>query len=132
MTSLTILLQFSHDLDFQYDILPFLFLNYTQVLKSIGTETNRPSSAAQCVAFIAVIELPLGSWQEVINILCSNVINNTSSETVKEASLEAIGYICQDIVSMPSVYSRNICMLVAKSSMRRKFKFTKLILNYLT
>ena len=68
-------------------------------MKSIGTETNRPSSAAQCVAFIAVIELPVGGWQDVISILCSNVINENSTETLQEASLEALGYICQDIVS---------------------------------
>lgn len=71
-----------------------------QVLKSVGTETSRPSSAAQCVAFIAVIELPLNQWQDVISVLCSNIINDSSSENVKEASLEAIGYICQDIVSI--------------------------------
>lgn len=70
------------------------------MLKSLGTETNRPSSAAQCVAFIAVIELPLGSWQEVIGVLCSNIINENSTEALQEASLEAVGYICQDIVSI--------------------------------
>lgn len=75
------------------------------MLKSIGTETSRPSSAAQCIAFIAVIELPLGSWQEVINILCTNIINESSTEPMREASLEAIGYICQDIVSYSHISS---------------------------
>lgn len=69
-------------------------------MKSIGTEANRPSSAAQCVAFIAIIELPLGSWDEVINVLCSNIINDRSNAILQEASLEALGYICQDIVSL--------------------------------
>lgn len=46
-----------------------------------------------------MIELPLNQWPEVINVLCSNVIDESSTEMVKEASLEAIGYICQDIVS---------------------------------
>lgn len=69
------------------------------MLRSIGTETTRPSSAAQCIAFIAIIELPFGRWQELINILCTNVISDTSTELTKEVSLEAIGYICQDIVS---------------------------------
>lgn len=73
---------------------------YLQVLKSLGTESNRPSCAAQCVAFIAVIELPLGCWPDVIGVLCSNILDEGSSDTMKEASLEAIGYICQDIVSV--------------------------------
>ncbi|XP_065202089.1 importin subunit beta-1 isoform X2 [Planococcus citri] len=81
-------------LSFPEDIRRYIKQN---VLKSVGTETNRPSSAAQCIAFIAVIELPLNQWQDVISVLCSNVINESSSEAVKEASLEAIGYICQDI-----------------------------------
>ena len=71
------------------------------VLGALGTETTRPSSAAQCVAYIAVIELGLNQWQDLIPTLVSNVAMNglQSSELLKEASLEAIGYICADIVS---------------------------------
>ncbi|KAK7575826.1 hypothetical protein V9T40_012112 [Parthenolecanium corni] len=69
----------------------------TNVLKSLGTENNRPSVAAQCVAFIAVIELPLGFWLDVIDVLCSNIVDEGSTDSMKEASLETIGYICQDI-----------------------------------
>lgn len=70
-----------------------------QILSSLGTESSRPSSAAQCIAFIALIELPLGSWLNVIDVLCSNIYAETSSDSLREASLEALGYICQDIVS---------------------------------
>lgn len=35
----------------------------------------------------------------MINVLCSNILDDGSTDTMKEASLEAIGYICQDIVS---------------------------------
>ena len=71
-----------------------------QVLESLGTETVRPSSASQCVAHIACAELPQAEWPELISLLTQNVTNPASTEMMKEASLEAIGYICQDIVSM--------------------------------
>jgi len=67
------------------------------VLETLGTETTRPSSAAQCVAYIACAELPQGVWPELIQVLTENVTNTASTEMVKEATLEAIGYICQDI-----------------------------------
>jgi len=67
------------------------------IVGALGTENNRPSSAAQCVAYVAVAELPVAQWQDLISLLVSNVINGTSTEMMKEATLEAIGYICQDI-----------------------------------
>jgi importin subunit beta-1 len=49
------------------------------------------------------MELPMGTWPNLIQVLVSNVTNPTSTEMVKEATLECIGYICQDIVSLPSM-----------------------------
>lgn len=69
------------------------------ILDAIGTEDTRPSSAAQCVAYVAVAELPVGQWNELIPGLVENVVNPASTEMKKEATLEAIGYICQDIDS---------------------------------
>lgn len=63
----------------------------------MGTETLRPSSAAQCVAYVAVTELPHGQWPDLIQTLVNNVINERSTEMEREATLETIGYICQDI-----------------------------------
>ena len=59
----------------------------------------RPSSAAQCVAYVACAELPANLWPDLINHLTENVTNPSSTEMMKESSLETIGYICQDIVS---------------------------------
>ncbi|XP_033729110.1 importin subunit beta-1-like isoform X1 [Pecten maximus] len=67
------------------------------VLASLGTESIRPSSAAQCVAYIACAELPTGLWPDLITVLTSNVTSPGSTEIMKESALEAIGYICQDI-----------------------------------
>lgn len=70
-----------------------------QVLQTLGTETYRPSSASQCVAGIACAEIPVNQWPELIPQLVANVTNPNSTEHMKESTLEAIGYICQDIVS---------------------------------
>lgn len=71
-----------------------------QVLQTLGTETYRPSSASQCVAGIACAEIPVNQWPELIPQLVANVTNPNSTEHMKESTLEAIGYICQDIVSI--------------------------------
>ena len=68
-------------------------------MEALGTETIRPSAAAQCVAYIACAELPHNLWPELVRLLTQNVTNPASTEMMKESSLEAIGYICQDIVS---------------------------------
>uniref|UniRef100_A0A9L0R800 Importin subunit beta-1 n=1 Tax=Equus caballus TaxID=9796 RepID=A0A9L0R800_HORSE len=67
------------------------------VLQTLGTETYRPSSASQCVAGIACAEIPVNQWPELIPQLVANVTNPNSTEHMKESTLEAIGYICQDI-----------------------------------
>ena len=78
-----------------------------QILAALGTENNRPSSAAQCVAYVAVAELPVGQWPELIQVMVNNVISPSSTEMMKEATLEGIGYICQDIVSNDKSKSSN-------------------------
>ncbi|XP_050527566.1 importin subunit beta-like [Daktulosphaira vitifoliae] len=65
------------------------------IFKALGTE-SRPSSAAQCVASVAIIELPLNLWPGLIASLASNVTDPNSSDLLREASLETIGYICAD------------------------------------
>ncbi|KAI4889712.1 hypothetical protein NFI96_019415 [Prochilodus magdalenae] len=67
------------------------------VLQTLGTETYRPSSASQCVAGIACAEIPVSQWPELIPQLVANVTDPSSTEHMKESTLEAIGYICQDI-----------------------------------
>lgn len=81
----------------------------SQVLQTLGTETYRPSSASQCVAGIACAEIPVNQWPELILQLVENVTNPSSTEHMKESTLEAIGYICQDIVSV--VFLPPLCAL---------------------
>ncbi|CAB0037658.1 unnamed protein product [Trichogramma brassicae] len=77
------------------------------ILGALGTENSRPSSAAQCVAYVAVAELPVGQWSELIPLLVNNVANPNSTEMMKEATLETIGYICQEIDSEVLVTQSN-------------------------
>ncbi|XP_050418166.1 importin subunit beta-1 isoform X2 [Patella vulgata] len=67
------------------------------ILATLGTETVRPSSAAQCVANVACAELPHNLCPNLIAHLTGNITNPDSTEMMREATLETIGYICQDI-----------------------------------
>ena len=73
-----------------------------QVLATLGTENHLHRSAAQCVAHIAAVELQMGTWPDLIPTLLNNVTSPQSTEQLKEASLEAIGYICEDLVCSTS------------------------------
>ncbi|PAV74661.1 hypothetical protein WR25_19860 [Diploscapter pachys] len=67
------------------------------VMGTLGTEPYHPSIAAQCVKAIACAELPTGLWPDVISLLMGNVTSPQSGEMLKQSSLEALGYICQEI-----------------------------------
>ncbi|KAL0273746.1 UNVERIFIED_CONTAM: hypothetical protein PYX00_006352 [Menopon gallinae] len=69
----------------------------SNILATLGTENTRPSSAAQCVAYVAVAELPTGQWGDLIQKLVTNIVGINSTELLKESTLEAIGYICEEI-----------------------------------
>ncbi|XP_044737597.1 importin subunit beta isoform X1 [Chrysoperla carnea] len=88
------------------------------IVGALGTESNRPSSAAQCVAYVAVAELPAGQWTDLINTLVNNVVNAASTEMQKESTLEAIGYICQEIDSDVLVQQSNAILTAIIHGMR--------------
>uniref|UniRef100_A0A914D9W3 Importin N-terminal domain-containing protein n=1 Tax=Acrobeloides nanus TaxID=290746 RepID=A0A914D9W3_9BILA len=82
------------------------------VIRALGTETTRPSIAAQCINAIAGIEFVYEQWLNSIDILMSNVTNPSSTEKLKESSLEALGYMCQDIIS-PAIEAKANPILTA-------------------
>jgi importin subunit beta-1 len=53
-------------------------------------------TAAQAVSAMAFIDLPANQWPELIQGLVSNV-TNAPNAYVKQSSLEALGYICEEI-----------------------------------
>jgi importin subunit beta-1 len=65
---------------------------------ALGSESRRPSSIPQVIAAIGSAELPNGQWPELVAALVQNVNAGSGQfERTKEASLEAIGYICCDV-----------------------------------
>ncbi len=55
-------------------------------------------AAAQCVAYLAAAELPCNTWPELVPVLLNNVTSPQGTEQLKEASLDSIGYMCEDLV----------------------------------
>ena len=53
----------------------------------------------KCIAAIACAEIPNRQWLEVVDILQNIAVQPTSADSLREQALEAIGYLCQDIVS---------------------------------
>jgi len=66
------------------------------VLLALGTEP----AAAQCVAYIASAELPVNQWPELIPLFITKASNNSIDSKEREAIMESIGFICQEIVSV--------------------------------
>lgn len=64
----------------------------------MGTETSKPSTAAQVVAAIGQAEIPRGESQELLPMLLSKV-SPEASEELKASVMEATGYMCEGIVS---------------------------------
>jgi importin subunit beta-1 len=52
-------------------------------------------AAATCVAAIAVIEVPQQQWPEIIPLLSENAVADDIN--VRLASLQTLGFICEDI-----------------------------------
>ncbi len=70
-----------------------------ETLITLGSPTSRIGSyAATVIASIAAIELPENQWSDLIQILLG-FINNRENISLRIATLTAIGYICESIVS---------------------------------
>jgi importin subunit beta-1 len=65
-------------------------------------------ASSQAVAKIAAIELPAEQWPELIDQLTANV---TASDNafLKQATLECLGYICEEIVSARPPGPARVC-----------------------
>ncbi|KAK6031114.1 Importin-beta protein [Ostertagia ostertagi] len=90
------------------------------VVQTLGTEPFRPSIAAQCVAAIACAELPSGLWPDVIDALRTSVTNPGSTASLKESSLETLGYICQDIDAAVLEQQSNSILTAIVHGMRKE------------
>ncbi|CAG8614080.1 2754_t:CDS:10, partial [Ambispora leptoticha] len=72
------------------------------VFMTLSSADSRASStAAQVVAAIAAIELPQGQWPDLIKNMLES-IQNTDNSQLKQATLTAIGFVCESIVTAQS------------------------------
>lgn len=80
-----------------------------RLISALGTENVYPSCAAQCLACIGAAELlssetetssDTTSLGDLLSVL-ANLIGQTANEHCKEAALEALGYVCQEVVRYP-------------------------------
>lgn len=68
------------------------------VLQGLTAQDGKAgTAAAQVVSAIAFIELPLDEWPELMGVLLDNVTGAGRSAGVRRATLEAIGFICEQI-----------------------------------
>lgn len=68
------------------------------LLQTLSSPTpDAQSTASQVIAKIASIELPPKQWPELIECLLSNV--NQNQAHVRQATLETLGYLCEEVSS---------------------------------
>ncbi|KAG9014671.1 karyopherin beta [Tulasnella sp. 427] len=68
-----------------------------QLLQTLGSPSVKAASdAGQVIANIAAIELPTGQWLDLIHTLLG-FVNQTANVTLKVATLQTIGFICEGI-----------------------------------
>lgn len=92
----------------------------TNILRTLGTESSHPSNAAQCVAAISQIELPLNQWPDLIQILVTNCTTPNAPDPLKEACIEALGYIVEDIEPTVLVHQSNLILTAIINTMRKE------------
>jgi importin subunit beta-1 len=69
-----------------------------ELLMGLGSPHLKAGSvAAQVVAAVAAVELPVNHWPELIELLLG-FVNNQDNTNLKIATLQAIGFICETIV----------------------------------
>ena len=54
-------------------------------------------TAALVIAKVAAIELPTGQWPDLIQTLLANVGAQPPNTGLKQVTLEALGYICEEL-----------------------------------
>lgn len=66
------------------------------ILKTLGSPSDARHTAAQVISKVALIELPKNMWPELVHQLLNNMQAN--DDNLKQATLEAIGYVAEEIV----------------------------------
>lgn len=68
----------------------------SHLLGTLGSGNGRAgTAAAQAIAAVAFVELPEAAWPELLPTLLKNT--QQGDESLRRCSLEAIGFICEEI-----------------------------------
>ncbi|XP_076905507.1 importin subunit beta-1-like [Bidens hawaiensis] len=68
------------------------------LLNTLGSSVSEAGhTAAQVIAKIASIEIPRKEWPELIGSLLGNMTQQDKPASLKQATLEALGYACEEI-----------------------------------
>lgn len=70
----------------------------SSLLNTLGSSVREAShTAAQVVAKIASTEIPRKEWPELVQLLLANMTQLDKPASLKQATLEALGYVCEEI-----------------------------------
>ncbi|KAL7136183.1 hypothetical protein ABFS83_10G012500 [Erythranthe nasuta] len=77
---------------------PFKSQIKNSLLNTLGSSIREAShTASQVVAKIASIEVPRKEWPELVGLLLANMTKPDSPASLKQATLESLGYVCEEI-----------------------------------
>ncbi|KAL8129418.1 hypothetical protein V2J09_018573 [Rumex salicifolius] len=68
------------------------------LMRTLGSAAQEARhTAAQVIAKIAAIEVPRKEWPDLIGSLLNNMTKQDSTAPLKQATLETLGYVCEEI-----------------------------------
>ncbi|CAL9754269.1 unnamed protein product [Musa acuminata subsp. burmannicoides] len=68
------------------------------LLRTLGsTVSEARHTSSQVIAKVASIEIPRHEWQELIGQLLNNMTRLDAPAPLKQATLEALGYVCEEV-----------------------------------
>ncbi|XP_077216543.1 importin subunit beta-1-like [Tasmannia lanceolata] len=68
------------------------------LLRTLGSSVREAShTSSQVIAKISSIEIPRKEWPDLIGCLLSNMTHQDGPASLKQATLETLGYVCEEI-----------------------------------
>lgn len=84
------------------------------LLSTLGSSIREAShTAAQVVAKIASIEIPRKEWPELVGLLLANMTRQDAPSSLKQATLETLGFVCEEISHVDLVQDEVNAILTA-------------------
>ncbi|XP_068668563.1 importin subunit beta-1-like isoform X1 [Aristolochia californica] len=69
------------------------------LLRTLGSSVHEARhTSSQVIAKLAAIEIPRKEWPELVGILLSNMTCQDSPVSLKQSTLETLGYVCEEIL----------------------------------